>query len=269
MPWSPIPLVLALTLSIAPSPTPQQREAQAAWDRADAHAAAGNHDDAVTEYARAWQDLDAPAILYSWAQSERLRGHCTEAAALYDRFVDEGQTPPPSYDTELLRAQWSNMLANAERQREACRAPTTTRPEPVATPVPTPIATTTEPPPDAAPTDVTPTASRSPRPWWRDAAGWSLAGTGAAALVAGVALVVVADARDRDADALGSHGAFDDAIDRAIVEQRAGFGLLGVGGALVLGGILRFAVVARRSARAARPVAVDLGPRGLSLRGRF
>jgi hypothetical protein len=284
MPGPSIVLVLALTLSIAPSPSPQQREAQAAWDRADAHAAAGNHDDAVNEYARAWQDLDAPAILYSWAQSERLRGHCTEAGALYDRFVDEGQTPPASYDTELLRAQWSNMLANAERQREACRADTTTQADPVPAPVPTaaappsattPSATTPSATPtsattgNATPTDATPAGPRSPRPWWRDAAGWSLAGTGAAALVAGAVLVVVADAQNRGADGLGSHGAFDDAIDRAIVEQRAGFGLLGVGGALVLGGILRFAVVARRSGRAARPVALDLGPRGLSLRGRF
>ncbi len=275
MPWSAIPLVLALTLSIAPSPTPQQRKAQAAWDRADAHAAAGNHDDAVDEYARAWQDLDAPAILYSWAQSERLRGHCTEAAALYDRFVAEGQSPPPSYDTELLRAQWSNMLANAERQREACRAPASTQTEPVAPPVPAPAATTTSATTpsgtigDAATSDATPARPRSPRPWWRDAAGWSLAGTGVAALVAGTVLVVVADAQERGADGLGSHGAFDDAIDRAIVEQRAGFGLLGVGGALVLGGIVRFAVVARRQGRTTRSVALDLGPRGLSLRGRF
>jgi hypothetical protein len=269
MPGSPIALVLAWTLAIAPSPTPQQREAQSAWDRADAHAAAGNHDDAVTDYARAWQDLDAPAILYSWAQSERLRGHCTEAAALYDRFVAEGQSPPPSYDTELLRAQWSNMLANAERQREACRAPTTTQADPVPALVPAPTAPTTATPTDTTPTDATPAEPPAQRRWWRDAAGWSIAGTGVAALVTGAVLVVVADAQDRGAEGLGSHGAFDDAIDRAIVGQRAGFGLLGVGGALVLGGIVRFAVVARRYGRAAPPVAVDLGPRGLSLRGRF
>jgi hypothetical protein len=269
MPGSTIALVLALTLSFAPSPTPQRREAQAAWDRADAHAAAGNHDDAVIDYARAWRDLDAPAILYSWAQSERLRGHCTEAAALYDRFVAEGQTPPASYDTELLRAQWSNMLANAERQRDACRAPTPTPTDPVPAPLPAPTALTDATPTDATPTDATPAGRPSQRPWWRDAAGWSLAGTGAAALVTGAVLLVVADAQDRGADGLGSHDAFDDAINRAIVEQRAGFGLLGAGGALVLSGIVRFAVVARRSGRDAPPVAVDLGPRGLSLRGRF
>ncbi len=262
---SPTSFVIALSLSIAPSPTPLQRDAQAAWDRADAHAAVGDHDDAVAEYARAWQDVEAHAILYSWAQSERLRGHCIEAAALYERFVAEGQTPPESYDTELLRAQWSNMLANAERQREACRAPAATATEILADPLPAPTA----PPPDATRVEPRRPVSPPPRPWWRDAAGWSLASTGAAALLTGVVLVVVADQQDRRAAGLGSHQAFDDAIDRAIVEQRVGLGLLGLGGALTIAGIVRFAIVARRTGRNARPVTLDFSPRGAALCGRF
>jgi hypothetical protein len=265
MPCCSISLLLALTLSVAPSPTPLEREARAAWDRADAHAAAGSHDDAVAEYARAWQDLEAPEILYSWAQSERLRGHCTEAAALYERFLAEGQMPPASYDDDLLRAQWSNMLANAERQRDACRTPEPTPPEPAADPPPRVVATPTEPastealPPDPAPPR---------RRWQRDAAGWSLTAAGGAALVAGAALVIVAARQDAVADGISTHQRFDDAIERAMVWQRTGFGLVALGGALAAAGVLRFVLVARRPSGRARPVALAPGL-GATLVGRF
>lgn len=257
---------------LAAAPPRLQAEAQARWDHADALASEGRHDDAVKEYALAWQDLHAPAILYSWAQSERLRGHCTEAAALYERFVSEGQTPPPSYDTELLRAQWSNMLANAERQRDACREPT---PAP-ATPDPAPA--TSEPPTTASePAALAPAspersdaapASPALRPWWRDATGWSLVATGTASLATGATLVGVAAWEDGRAEDLGNHERFRDAIDRAVIEQRVGFGLLGLGGALAIGGIVRFAVVARRG-RPDHALSLSPTPRGLVLHGRF
>lgn len=289
---------LRLALLLASAPAPLEAKAHERWDRADVLASEGRHDEAVKEYALAWQDLHAPAILYSWAQSERLRGHCTEAAALYERFVTEGRTPPPSYDTELLRAQWSNMLANAERQRDACREPapaSETGPEPTTEAEPAtgsePTATTE---PSTAPTpsgtdriDAPP----SPRPWWRDAVGWSLAGTGTATLVAGATLLGVAAWEDGRAEDLGSHGRFRDAVDRAVIEQRVGFGLLGLGGALAVGGIVRFAVIARADHRtggtASSPgargtasrrapsnrwldtVSLSPTPRGLVLRGRF
>lgn len=262
---------LCVAVLLATAPKPLEAQAQARWDRADALASEGRHDEAVKEYALAWQDLHAPAILYSWAQSERLRGHCTEAAALYERFFNEGQTPPPSYDTELLRAQWSNMLANAERQRDACREPTaepapTT--EPTAEPEPEP---TTEPdsaaqtaPATSEPADTVPAS----RPWWRDATGWSLVATGTASLAAGATLVGVAAWEDGRAEGLGTHERFRDAIDRAVIEQRVGFGLLGLGGALAIGGIVRLAVVARRGPRD-HALSLSPGPRGLVLRGRF
>lgn len=268
---------LCVAVLLAAAPQRLQAEAQARWDRADALASEGRHDDAVKEYALAWQDLHAPAILYSWAQSERLRGHCTEAAALYERFVTEGQTPPPSYDTELLRAQWSNMLANAERQRDACREPTPATPD-TAPDTPDPAPATSEPPTTAsepaaiAPTspersDAAPTAP-APRPWWRDATGWSLVATGTATLAAGATLVGVAAWEDGRAEGLGNHERFRDAIDRAMIEQRVGFGLLGLGGALAIGGVVRLAVVARRG-RPDAALSLSPTPRGLVLRGRF
>jgi hypothetical protein len=270
MPIASLPSV-ALAVLLATAPKPLEAQAQQRWDHADALASEGRHDEAVEEYARAWQDLHAPAILYSWAQSERLRGHCTEAAALYERFVGEGQTPPPSYDTELLRAQWSNMLANAEHQRDACREPEPVpAPEPVPEPEPEP---TIEPEPAPA---TTPTSSPATdtlpatRPWWRDAAGWSLVATGTASLAAGATLVGVAAWQDGRAEDLPTHQGFRDAIDRAVIEQRVGLPLLGLGGALAIGGIVRLAVVARRSHRDHdRTISLSPTPRGLVLRGRF
>lgn len=270
-------LSLRLAVLLAGAPAPLEAKAHERWDRADALASEGKHDEAVTEYALAWQDLHAPAILYSWAQSERLRGHCTEAAALYERFVTEGRTPPPSYDTELLRAQWSNMLANAERQRDACREPASdTEAEPTTAPGSTSAAEPSGEPSPATATDAsTPSTDRSdsspaPRPWWRDALGWSLAGTGAATLAAGATLLGVAAWEDGRAEDLGSHERFRDAIDRAVIEQRVGFALLGLGSALAIGGIVRFAVITRRREPAgAHALALSPAPGGVVLRGRF
>jgi hypothetical protein len=276
--------LLAMLVAAAPAAT----DAQQRWDHADALASEGRHDEAVAEYARAWQDLHAPAILYSWAQSERLRGHCTEAAALYERFVAEGQTPPAGYDSELLRAQWSNMLANAERQQEACREPadaSTNVPtdEPTDAPKLEPADAQDEPDPELPSITTSPPVNDVPplRPWSRDATGWSLVATGSASLVAGATLVGVAAWEDGRAEDLGDHQDFRDAVDRAIIEQRIGFPLLGLGGALALGGVVRFIVVARRNDRPRATVSlrpntrqlpvVGLHPtgRGLVVHGRF
>jgi hypothetical protein len=264
-------IVLATLLGHAPTASDPRAQAQQRWDQADALASEGRHDEAVADYALAWQDLHAPAILYSWAQSERLRGHCTEAAALYERFVAEGQTPPAAYDSELLRAQWSNMLANAERQRQACRepadAPTVEEPADAPTDPATPTKTepepppvTTKPPPDDAP---------PPRSWRRDAVGWSLVATGAAGLLAGATLVGVASWEDGRAEGLGTHQDFREAIDRAVIEQRIGLALLGTGGALAIGGIVRLVVVARRERHERASLQLHPAGRGLVLRGRF
>src|SRR5205807_10031921 len=99
----------------------------------------------------------------------------------------------------------------------------------------------------AAPRPVA-TASRAPlRPWHRDALGWSLTAVGLAGIAAGGALVGVARAR---ADAAGdSYQQFADARNAPTL-WTGGIVTLAAGGALTLGSIIRFGVVAARRSHA-------------------
>jgi hypothetical protein len=75
---------------------------------------------------------------------------------------------------------------------------------------------------------------------------------------------------DGRAEELGSHQRFHDAIARARIEQPVGLGLLGLGSALAVGGIVRLAVVARRSPRrTTAALSVAATPRALVVHGRF
>ncbi len=239
---------------IAPAAAASEPASEAAapshWDLADEHAAQGRHDRAVEEYALAFDERGAPAILYSWAQSERLRGRCDEALPLYERFLVAAEVTPPEYDAEGLREQWANMRVNAERQRGVCREAVAAQ---QAASVPPPEVTRAPDRTTAVPARVDPAPPR-PASWRRDAAGWSLVAIGLAASAAGAALLGVAAATDADAPDRPSHQGFRDAIARAQLEQRAGIGVLAAGGALLLGGVIRLAVVAARSRRA-RPIA--------------
>jgi hypothetical protein len=171
-----------------------------------------------------------------------LRGRCADAIPLYQQFLDQGAAPPAEYDTDELRAQWANMRENAERQLASCREATIEPPEP--------------PPPEV--TIAPPTKSVVDRPstprvrWQRDPAGWSLVATGLGAIAASSVLLGIAAWRSDGAEGRGNHQAFRDAITRARLEQNVGFAVLAVGGALVVGGIVRLALVARRNVVAPR-----------------
>jgi hypothetical protein len=227
------------------------------WERADAHAAAGRHDDAALDYSSAWDEYGATPILYSWAQSERLAGRCPAAIDLYERFL-ANEVPPADYDTEALRAQWESMRKNARAQASACREQSPpVDDEPASPSDDAKEAEPAVPPPAAAPpTDrvVAPPRTR-PRPWWRDATGWGLSASGVAVLATGATLVGVAARTSADADDRGTHQSFRDDIARAQLEQRIGIAALAVGGALVLAGAIRWSVVARRDRKAQRSVA--------------
>ena len=237
-----------------------------AWVEADRLAGEGRHDEAAAAYGRAWDEEGAVVILYSWAQAERLRGQCERAVDLYTRFVDAADTPPPDYEGEVMRARFSDMRANAERQREGCRAQLA---EQARAREPEPPAASEPLPPEPQPTPTTAPVDASASPWWRDGWGWSLVSIGAASLVAGGSLVGIAAWRDAQADGRGTHEDFLDAIDRATIEQRVGIGLLAVGGAFVVAGAARLGLVARATRRRTG-IALTAAPRlGIAVTGRF
>jgi len=222
-------LELALFAILAPASVEQ---ADAAWSQ-------GRYAQAAEAYARAYAETGDIAYLYARAQAQQEAGDCVGATATYEAFIATEPLP--------------EAVAAAEAALEQCRAQLPERaPEPLPTPEP------------AAP-QPEPTARREPaqRSWQRDPAGATLVAVGSAGIVTGVVLAIVARTQQAEAERAGDVVRYGEHNDRAVALSRASIPVLVVGGALLLGGVVRWAVLARKQ-RAAN-ARVSLGS-SLSIR---
>lgn len=207
-------VVVALALTMAPARDPQAVAGEAAF-------AEGRWDDASAAFDAAWRNSQDPAFLYARAQAERRAGRCKLAIVLYEQFVAAGVGPEGR--------------AAAEQYIAECRALLPVEPPP---PVVVP------PPVDAPPETVTPR-----RPWHRDPLAAALVAGGGVALVAGAVLVPLAYRTAKRADDAPDDRAYADRFATASRLELGGAIALSVGTALVVGGIVRWAVLARRARR--------------------
>jgi hypothetical protein len=251
-------LVLAAALTAPESGAPPELRDPEAADhlaRAMVFFADGDYDGTASELDAAFAIEPHPKLLAAWGNAEHLRGDCARAIELFEDFLQT--EPSPAGRTVALE------------HIEECKATL----EPTASePTPTP----TEPPPREA--DPTPAASQptpptavdappAPRSWSRDPAGATLVGLGAALTATGIGLVIGAHALDRRAEDL-DHAAFDRQVERAIVLERASIGMFVAGGLVLVGGVVRYATLARRpKSNTVRVYIDDRG--GIGITGRF
>jgi tetratricopeptide (TPR) repeat protein len=182
--------------------------------------------EAADAFARAWEHDPNPKYLYGRAQALRFAGQCEEAIDVYARFIAVSASDDADAYARDAIALCEEALAE--------EMPTE--------PVPPPIVAATQPD--------TPPAEPAPRePWTRDAVGHGLFWPGVALVAVGAALVPVAEQRANAADTEGSERGYLEALDRASTMRIAGITTLAVGGALLIAGTIRFAVVAARGRR--------------------
>lgn len=205
-------LVVACALTMAPARDPQAVAGEAAF-------ADERWDDASTAFDAAYRNTGDPAFLYARAQAERRAGRCKLAIVLFEQFVAAGVGPEGS--------------AAAKQYIEECRALLPAEPPP---PVVDPIVDPVPPPP------VPP-----PRPWHRDPLAATLVGTGGAAAIAGAVLVALAYRGARDADDASDDERFASGYRSASRLELGGAVALSVGAALVVGGVVRWAVLRSRT----------------------
>lgn len=215
---------------LQPSPAPERDPAVVAAELF----ADGRYAEAAAAFDAAYQATHDPAFLFGHAQALRFGGNCGGAIELFEAFIATG---PPEPDIE-----------EAERVIAACRdildqGPT---PDPIAPAiVPRPVEV---PPPDRPP----------PATWPRDITGGVLVGTGLVLAATGAGLLG------------GSHALARDRIEtEAQYERRqrsvrglsaGGIAAMAVGGALLVGGVVRWVLVARRDGKqAARRSVSSLG----------
>ena len=217
---------------------------------AEDHFRAGRHAEAARDLAAAYE-LDPKAdVLLNWANAERLADNCPRAIELYDQYLEE-----TAGSEDELSAQYAQIAAE---KRDECKA---NLPPPPAEPDPEPEPDRLEPAePATNGSEPREPASEVPEPppveledtpppvhWYRDPAGWALAGTGIACLATAGGLLGGGFSRESKARDQPSHAAYLDEIKTSGQLEIAGWVMLGVGAAATVGGIIRFAVVSRRN----------------------
>ncbi len=213
--------VLAIILALAPQGTAVE-QAESAW-------AAGDYETAAARWAEAYEQTGEIRHVFARGQALAKLERCEEAIEVLEAFI---ATEP------------KEVAAKAARQTiEDCRA---TLPEPDPEP-PAPLPETAPPPPiiDTPP----PREPPPPRKWYRDPLGGALFGTGMVTVATGAVLAGVARLEQSRADSASDLPTFSRHDDRAVTLSRVSVPVLAVGGALVVGAVIRYAIVARKQRR--------------------
>ncbi len=221
--------LLSLWLAVAPTASDDDRaQASALADKAETLWAEQDLDGARDALARAYQLDPNPFFLFGRGRLAAEAEDCDEAVALMREFLERYPGADGSEDARsMIRA--CGETETPEVQRE---------PEP--------------PPPAAAPPQPEPTDHPPTRSWHRDPAAGVLVGSGAVGVAAGVGLYVGAVVERNGAEEAPTTDAYRDSVERARGLRTGGLILASVGGALVVGGIARYVIVARRGRSQAR-----------------
>lgn len=245
----------------------------------DAGAAAyrtGDYETAARELERAYRIDPKPAVLYALAQALRQGGRCPEAIAAYRRYLATGPN-----DAQTTAAKNGITLCERASASAPTPAPTPVEPSPdgsgdgtgdgtgtgdtppgsaEAGPTPTPTLA-------AGPTSGTPIDAPRPRRWYADPLGGALIASGAASLAVGAVFFVRSrSSRDAAHEALFRDD-FVELLDTATRQRRLGAVGLGLGAALVVGGVVRYVTLGGRADPPRAALVVGAG--AIAVRGRF
>lgn len=246
---------LAASLPVRAAPAEggilQNPDAIEHFDRATAAFNRDDYEAAASELKAAYAIEPNPLVLYAWAQALRLSGDCDKAVPMYRRFLTMNPT-----DEERSLAE-TNLLD--------CGVP-------IEEPTPPPPDTTGD-PTDPGETGTTPPTPQpdEPKPWYKDWLAPTLAGVGLGAVGGGAALVALGRGQNDDSGGAINEDASNAEHDEARRKNAAGWVLVGVGGALVVGGAIRYALLATSGKRSKKPKKAAVAPMvgealGISLR---
>lgn len=172
-----------------------------------------------------------PAMLFGQATALRRAGDCAGSIEAFESFI---ATDPPQPDVEEAR----RVIDTCRAILDAARPP---QPPP---PIPPSPAESIEPDPANEPVEEGP----SERPAWRrDVTGGALLGSGLTISVGGAAVLGIGAARTQPRQE--SETGFERRRDSVRTLYVVGGSMIAVGSALLIGSIVRYAIVARRARR--------------------
>lgn len=197
-------LVLALVLGTTTAHAELAPAAKVRLDAGLARYSAGQYESAIVEFEAAFEIDPEPSLLFTWAQAERLAGHCDQAVPRYRRFI---ASKPSQAAIDLA----NNGISLCESQRTGGGGP---------------------PPPPPPP----PRSERGGLPWYKNPAGGAVIG-GVACLGVSVGFFLASNGNRDRADHATTSDVFDDYLDVATTQRRIGVTFLVVGAGLLGGGI--------------------------------
>ena len=284
-------LVIALALSTVtpalaqPAPVPADKKAKTAKQYVDAGLAAqdtGDYDTAITFYQKAYDLVPHPVLLFNMAQAHRLAGRMDKAVELYKKYlatapsgaqaktakelVDDYTTKQAAADEQKRKDAAKQAAIDAEKQKQ--QEATTRRAREEAAHVATERAAS-PPPPQPPP------ASAHAEPEVRDhgrplrLTGIAMAGVGVVGIAVGIGFGVHASTLSSDLSVHGAQFDPEKVADGQAADRNMIIGL-GIGGALIVGGVVLYVTHRSRPADeiALAPLVLRDGG-GLAVGGRF
>ncbi|MCA9711789.1 MAG: hypothetical protein KDK70_38490 [Myxococcales bacterium] len=227
--------VASLLLALAgPGQLLENPEAQAKLAEAQQAFADEDFDAAAAAVEAAYLIEPEPMLLYPWAQAERSRGNCAAAIELYQRFLD---SEPPEQVAGPARENMARCQEQVDAESEEIIE------DDESDVVDEVLAEPTE--PESTPTqqDDRPKA----KAWYKDPVGGVLVGVGVVGVGVGAGLMGAGASAAKGAADQDSHMDYLDQRDRATSLRNGGAVALSIGAVLVLGGIVRYAIVAKKS----------------------
>jgi hypothetical protein len=247
-------VIVALSLALGPAePLLRDLDAQAAFEAAQKAFADKDYATASAQLEKAYMLEPEPELLYPWAQAERNLGRCESAVDLYEKFIDTG----PS----------QKMVDAANQNIERCKETMAGDPPPAPEiePEPEPESDPGPPPPRVDPTQDSP--SKDDKPVGKDVVGGVLVGVGVGALVVGGALLGIAAKQAKFTKNADDNTTYLVMRDKAAKFNAGGIAMLVTGGVLVVAGVVRYGVLAKR--KKSKDTALFFDGRSIGLAGRF
>lgn len=220
----------------------------ALWNAAQARMVIGEYAGALDLYDRALADVDLPRDRRSQLEDRRSLARAfldAEAATAAGRWDDARVAYLGILDRDGLlapdRQHAGEAMATLAEQRAAAERAAAEAAKPPPAPQPDPGASSTAPGPTPTPIDTAPRIVRGSR--WDDSAALVIAGVGVVAIGAGVGLYIHAgNLEDRANATTTPDGDRADLRDRADTEHTAAPILLGMGTAVAIAGVVKFAI---------------------------
>ena len=217
-------LTLALLLCATRAFADPKTEAKKHVEKAMKAHADGKFEDALGELTLAYSLDPQPNLLYAIGQVHVKLGHCTEAIDFYERFLASKPAAGPA--------------AEANQAITTCQQHATVEPPPPPKEPPKVVDPAPPPPPPPPP----PPAVVVHRAFYTDVVGDALVGAGVVAGVIGIVEYTGARSDLDSADQATTYGAHQQLVDDASSKRTLSIVFGAAGGALVIGGIVRYVV---------------------------